>query len=137
MCVWQVTILVDNHTCVSTMSVKTKTLSQQWVASKAVDILREHTKIGAKKLQDKLQKEHKVTISYGTVWKDREKALANVYGKCEESFELFRWKAQVLMRSPKSFVDIEVLELDGEVYFHHFVLVNHALMVSQKVVDII
>ena len=41
------------------------------------------------------------------------------------------------MRSPRSFVDIELLELDGEVYFHHFVLVNHALMVSWKVVVLI
>ena len=55
------TILVDNHTCVSTMSIKTKILSQKWVASKAVDILKDHTKIDAT-LQDRLQKEHRKNI---------------------------------------------------------------------------
>ena len=49
----------------------------------------------------------------------REKALAEVYGKWEESFEmLYRWKAEVLKRSPGSVVEIEVLETDGNVYFH-------------------
>ena len=56
----QVTVLFDRHTCVSTMRVKTKTPSQKWVASKAVDILRDHPKIGAKELQDKLQSEHHI-----------------------------------------------------------------------------
>ena len=56
----QVTVLYDHHTCVSIMRVKTKTPSQKWVASKAVDILRDHPKIGAKELQDKLQSEHHI-----------------------------------------------------------------------------
>ena len=42
------------------MRVKTKTPSQKWVASKAVDILRDHPKIGAKELQDKLKSEHHI-----------------------------------------------------------------------------
>jgi len=36
--------------------------------------------MGAKELQEKLQKEHSVTISYDTVWRGREIALAEVYG---------------------------------------------------------
>jgi hypothetical protein len=31
----QITVLVDRHTCVSIMRVKTTTPSQKWVASKA------------------------------------------------------------------------------------------------------
>jgi hypothetical protein len=51
----------------------------------------------------------------------RYKALAEVYGKWEESFEfLFKWKAELLKRCPRSVVEIEVLEDGGEVYFHHF-----------------
>jgi hypothetical protein len=69
----------------------------------------------------------------------QKKALAKVYGKWEESFELlFRWKAELLKRCPRSVVEIEVLEDGGEVYFHHFfLLLNHALMVSWKVVGLI
>ena len=61
---------------------------------------------------------HKVTIAYDTVWRGKERALAEVYDKCEESFEiLFRWKAEVMKRGV---VEIEVLEVDGQVYFHRF-----------------
>ena len=47
----------------------------------------------------------------------------------EESFELlFRRKAEVMKRSP-GVVEIEVLEVDSQVYFHRFfVLLNHALI---------
>jgi hypothetical protein len=62
------------------MRLRTKTPSQKWVASKAVSILRDFPKMGAKELQDKLQKDHNVTISYDTIWRGREKALAEVYG---------------------------------------------------------
>jgi len=116
----------------------TKTPSQKWVASKAVSILRDDPNIGAKELQKKLLTNHKVTIAYDTVWRGKERALAEVYGKWEESFELlFRRKAEVMKRSP-GVVEIEVLEVDGQVYFHRFfVLLNHALMVSWKVVGLI
>jgi hypothetical protein len=116
-----VTALTDHHTCVSNMRMKTITPSQKWVASKAVTILRDNPKMGAKELQDKLQKQYSVTISYDTVWRGKEKALAEVYGKWEDNFELlFRWKAEVLKRCPGSVVEIDVLEVDGQVYFNRF-----------------
>ena len=117
----KVTVLVDRHDCISSSRVKTITPSQKWVASKAVSIIRVSPNIGAKELQKKLQDKYSVTISYDTVWRGREKALAEVYGKWEESFEmLYRWKAEVLKRSPGSILEIDVLEIDGNVYFHRF-----------------
>jgi len=75
-----------------------------------------------------LQDEYSVTISYDTVWRGREKALAEVYGNWEESFEmLYRWKAEVLKRSPGSVVEIEVLEIDGNAYFHRFFLCTQTM----------
>jgi hypothetical protein len=85
-----------------------------------VSILRDDPNIDAKKLQKKLQTDHKVTIAYDTVWRGKERALAEVYDKWEESFELFRWKAEVMKRGPGSVVEIEVLKVDGQVYFHRF-----------------
>ncbi|XP_037465458.1 uncharacterized protein LOC119337427 isoform X4 [Triticum dicoccoides] len=120
-CTVKVTVLVDQHDCVSSSRVKTITPSQDWVANKAVSILRSSPNMGAKELQKKLQEQYKVTILYDTVWRGKEKALAEVYGKWEESFEmLYKWKAEVLKRSPGSVVEIEVLEIDGNVYFHRF-----------------
>ena len=88
----------------------TKTPSQKWVASKAVSILRDDPNIDAKELQKKLQTDHKVTIAYDSVWRGKERALAEVYGKWEESFELlFRRKAEVMKRCSGSAIEIEVL----------------------------
>ena len=68
-----------------------------------------------------MQTDHKVTVAYDTVWRGKERALDEVYAKWEESFELlFRWKAEVMKRRAGSVVEIEVLEVDGEVYFHRF-----------------
>jgi hypothetical protein len=97
------------------------TSSQKWVASKAVSILRDYPKMGAKELQQKLQNDHKVTISYNKVWRGKEVALAELYGKWDESFELlFRWKPEVMKRCLGSVVEIDVFENDEEFYFYRF-----------------
>ncbi|CAO2203479.1 unnamed protein product [Urochloa humidicola] len=80
----EVTVLVDEHTCVSSMRMETKTPSQNWVVSKAISIIRDYPKISAKELQDKLLNAHKVTLKYDTIWRDKEKALPEVYGTWEE-----------------------------------------------------
>lgn len=103
--VLQITVIVDKHTCVSSMRQIATTPTLKWVASKAVSILRDDPNIGAKRLQNRLQTDHKCEISYDTVWQGKERALEEVYGKWEESVELlFRWKAEVMKRCPESVV---------------------------------
>jgi hypothetical protein len=46
-----------------------------------MSILRDDPNIGAKELQNKLRTDYKCTITYDTVWRDKERALAEVYGK--------------------------------------------------------
>jgi len=46
-----------------------------------VSILRDDPNIDAKELQKKLQTDHKVIIAYDTVWRGKERVLAEVYGK--------------------------------------------------------
>jgi hypothetical protein len=97
------------------------TPSEKWVASKAVSILRDYPRMGAKELQENLQNDHKVTVSYNKVWQGKEVVLAELYGKWDESFELlFRWKAEVMKRCPGSVVEIDVFENDEDFYFHSF-----------------
>lgn len=117
----QVTVLFDKHDCVSSSRMRTITPTKNWIASKAESILREKPDMGAKELQDFLEKKYGVTHLYDTVWRGREKALAEVFGKWEESFELlFRWKAEVLKRMLGSVVEIDTMEIDGHVYFYQF-----------------
>jgi hypothetical protein len=94
----------------------------KWVASRAVDILRDEPNIGTKELKTRLETNpnHRCTIGYDTVQQGK-KAIDEIYGKWLDSFELlFMWKAEVMKRSPGSVIEIDVLEVDGEVYFHHF-----------------
>jgi hypothetical protein len=105
------------------MRMLTTTANCKWVASKVVSILRTKPNIGAKELQRRLETDHLYELAYATVWRGKQRALDEVYGKWSESFELlFRWKAEVMKRSPESVVEIDVLQVDGEVYFHRFFL---------------
>jgi translation initiation factor IF-3 len=64
-----------------------------------VSILRDDPHIGARELQKMLEREHKYEIAYDIVWRGRESALDEVYGKWLERFELlFRWRAEVMKR---------------------------------------
>src|SRR6266542_5981741 len=72
---FQITLLINNHTCISTSKVKTITPSRAWVADKAVGILRKDPHMGARELQLKLQEQYKVTVAYDTVWSGKEIAL--------------------------------------------------------------
>ena len=116
-------MLVDKHECVSSERMQVTTPSCKWVASRAVDILRVEPNIGTKELKTRLETNpiHRCIIGYDTVQRGKKRALEEIYGKWSDSFELlFRWKAEVMKRSPGSVVEIDLLEVDGEIYFHRF-----------------
>ncbi|WVZ96919.1 hypothetical protein U9M48_042499, partial [Paspalum notatum var. saurae] len=116
-----VTVLVDKHNCTSNARKLTTTPSSAWVASKAIHHLRKNYNMGPKELKQRLEEEHNCKIHYDTVWKGRQKALVELHGSWEESFQmLFNWRAEVMARSPGSVIEIDVKEEDGQVHFHKF-----------------
>jgi hypothetical protein len=117
----QVTVLIGGHTCTSSARRKTTTPTSAWVASKAVHILQKKPAMKTVELRDKLQEDFCCEIHYDTVWKGRQKALRELHGSWEQSFQLlFNWRAEVMKRSPTSVIEIDIKEVDGEVYFHRF-----------------
>ena len=118
-----VIVLIGDHTC--TARRKTTTPTSAWVATKAIHHLRKKTSMGCKELQKTLQDEQKCQIHYDTVWKGRQIALRELYGKWEDSFQLlFNWRADVLKKSPGSVIEIGIKEVEGKFYFHRFFLVQ-------------
>jgi hypothetical protein len=116
----QVTILMNKHTCMSSSRKRTTTPTCAWVASKAVRILRKKA-MGTKELMDKLEDQFRCTIVYDIVWRGRQKAMTEVYGNWEDSFQLlFRWKEEVFKWSPGNIVEIETKVIDDQVTFHRF-----------------
>ena len=117
----QVTALIALHTCTSSARRRTTTPSSAWVASKAIHHLRKDSTIGTKNMQKLLQDEHKCQIHYDTVWKGRQIALEELFGSWQQNFEmLFNWRAEVLQRSPRSVIEIDIKHGDEIFYFHRF-----------------
>jgi hypothetical protein len=77
--------------------------------------------MGAKELQTTLQDTHSCTIAYETVWKGKEKTLAQLFGSWKDSFQLiFRWKEAVLETMSDSVIEIDLDVHDGQLYFRRF-----------------
>jgi hypothetical protein len=55
------------------------------------------------------------------VWKEKEKALAQLYESWEESFQLlFRWKETVLEKMPDSMIEIDIHVKEWKLFFRRF-----------------
>jgi hypothetical protein len=116
-----VTSLTKEHRCTSSSRRKTTTPISTWVASLALPILKKKSHIGAKELQITLQDTHNCIIAYETVWKGKEKALAQLFGSWEDIFQLiFRWKEAVLETMHDSIIEIDLDVHDGQLYFTRF-----------------
>jgi hypothetical protein len=101
-----VVVLDDKHTCTSSGRRKTTTPTSGWVAFHALPLLMKKPHMEAKELQVTLQDTHNVTISHDVVWKGKEKALKDLFGSWEESFQLwFSWREAILAKCPGSVGD--------------------------------
>ena len=110
-----------DHTCASTSRVLGRMASQGWIAERAVPYLKLKPSMGAKELREVLQNKYKVSIPYQTAWYGRQRAAAKLFGSWEESFDwLYRFKAEVELRSPGSIVEIDTIVVGEEVHFSRF-----------------
>ena len=90
--------------------------SQSWIAERALPILRKKPETSAAELLEKLEEDFSITLQYWTVWKARERAMRKLYGTWDESFQLlYSFKAEIELRSPRSVVEIDTKNKDGEV----------------------
>jgi len=105
--------------------------SQGWIAERAVPYLKLKPSMGAKELREVLQNKYKVSIPYQTAWYGRQRAAAQLFGSWEESFDwLYRFKAEVELRSPGSIVEIDTIVVGGRkcILVDSFVVSMRALM---------
>jgi hypothetical protein len=82
--------------------------SQGWVAERAIPFLKRKPSMGPKALKEELEHKYNIDIPYRTVVYGRKRAADKLFGKLDDSFDwLYRFKAEVEMRSPGSIVEID------------------------------
>jgi hypothetical protein len=114
-------VLNDEHTCASSGRHKTTTPTGAWVAARALPLLMKKPHMGAKELQSTLQDTFGCTITYDTVWHGKKKALKQLFGSWEESFQLlWSWRAAVMQKSPDSIIELDVKMDEARPFFSKF-----------------
>jgi hypothetical protein len=93
--------------------------SQFWVAEEITPILAKTPNSTAKKLLVDLEKQYPIKLKYTIVWKEKQRAMKQLYGDWANTFRMFyNFKAEVEKRSPGSVVEIDTkVTSDGKVFF--------------------
>jgi hypothetical protein len=98
--------------------------NQAWVAERAIPFLKRKPDMGPKELQEELQFKYKIEINYQTVVYDRQRAANKLFGKWDDCFDwLYRFRAEVEMRSSGSIVEIATEKVEEKIHFSRFFFV--------------
>ena len=91
------------------------------MAERAIPLLKRKTGMGLKAVRDELQVKYKIEIPYQTVVYGRQRAANKLFRKWDNSFNwLYRFKAEVEMRSPGSILEIDTETVNDKVHFKRF-----------------
>jgi hypothetical protein len=94
--------------------------SINWVAERAIPLKRNPT-MCASAVKEELEDKYKININYQIVWFGRQRVADKLFGKWSDSYDwLYRFKAEVELRSPGSVVEIDTVTIDGKVHFTIF-----------------
>ncbi|XP_071690279.1 uncharacterized protein [Rutidosis leptorrhynchoides] len=118
---FQVKSLVEPHTCIQSSMSGNKCATQGWVADVITDKLRSDGDVSVAELRRWLVKTYNVEVPYMRVFRGKEQAYTDMYGKWEDSFiHLDDFKEELLNRNPGSVVDIDFDTTTGQKRFLRF-----------------
>ncbi|WVZ85053.1 LOW QUALITY PROTEIN: hypothetical protein U9M48_032015, partial [Paspalum notatum var. saurae] len=116
-----VRIIKGRHNCASAIRHIGKMADQAWVEERAIPLLKEKSGMGAKEVQQRLLAKYNITIPYQTVWYGRQRAADKLFGKWDDFYgNLYRFKAEIELRSPGSVVEIDTVTVNGKQHFSRF-----------------
>ena len=117
----QIQINKGTHKCPSKSRVLGRMASQKWIAERAIPLLKDNPEMGPKAVKEELEKKYNIKIPYQTVFYGRQRATDKLFGKWDDCFDyLFRFKAEIELRSPGSVVEIDTVTVEGKVHFSRF-----------------
>ncbi|MFS7904830.1 putative transposase, MuDR, plant, MULE transposase domain-containing protein [Helianthus anomalus] len=105
---FEVKTFVEAHSCTRSNKGGNKLASQGWIASVIRDKLKSNGDVPIPKLQKWVMKKYNVDVSYMKVFRGKEQAYNEIYGKWDDSFmKINDYKEELLRRNPGSVVDID------------------------------
>jgi hypothetical protein len=117
----QVQINIGEHNYPSRSKVVGTMASQAWVAERAIPLLKKKPRMGAKAVKEELESKYNIFINYQTLYHGMKRAANILFGKWDDSFDwLYRFKAEVEMRSPGSVIEIDTVTVDDKIYSSRF-----------------
>ena len=85
-----------------------------WVRDRVIEKLKKDPTIGAAALKRWLEEKYCIKLSYYVVWDGKEKALDDILGSWEDSFDhAFSFKAELESKCPGSVVEVEYEVING------------------------
>jgi hypothetical protein len=118
----EIQIHETTHLCPSSQRLVNKMATIGWVVERANPLLKRKPSIGASALKEELKYKYGIHIPYQTVYNGTKRAAEKLFGEWSDSFDwLYRFKAEVELRSPGSVVEIHtVKDEDGNTRFSRF-----------------
>ncbi|KAK9067649.1 hypothetical protein SSX86_011760 [Deinandra increscens subsp. villosa] len=111
---FEVKTLVEPHSCTRSKKGANKVASQGWIAGVLKDKLKSDGDVSPIVLQKWIMKNYNVDVPYMRVFRGKEQAYNDMYGKWEDSFlQMNDFKEELLKRNPGSVVEVDY-EIKGD-----------------------
>nr|XP_043633496.1 uncharacterized protein LOC122604691 [Erigeron canadensis] len=106
---------IETHTCIRSNKGGNKHVTQGWIASIIKDKMKSDGEVSVAELTKWLMKNYNVDhLPYHKVYRGKEQAYTDMYGKWEDSFlQIYEFKEELRNRNPESVVDIKFETKDG------------------------
>nr|GEV79656.1 hypothetical protein [Tanacetum cinerariifolium] len=106
--------LLESHSCIWSNKGGNKCATQGWIASVIKDKLKSDGDVSVTKLKKWLMKHYNVEVPYLRVFRGKEQAYTDMYGKWEDSFIMINaFKEEIHNKNPRSVVDTD-FEISGK-----------------------
>ncbi|KAI3519078.1 hypothetical protein L1887_08086 [Cichorium endivia] len=127
---FEVKKFVDTHSCTQSNKCGNKHATQGWIAEVVSDKLKSDGDVSPADLKTWLMQKYNVKVPYMRVFRGREQAYRDMYGKWDDSYvNIFDFKQELEKRNPESVVEID-LQTEGDK--KHFLRIFISLTACSK-----
>ncbi|CAH1453381.1 unnamed protein product [Lactuca virosa] len=118
---FEVKKMVEVHTCTRSNKGGNKRATQGWIANVVTDKLKSDGDVSPYELRNWIMKTYNVDVPYLKVFRGKEQAYTDMYGKWEDSFmKMDEFREELLQRNEGSVVEIDFDKVGGKKLFKRF-----------------